>query len=368
MIRAWTLPSYLRILFLVLMLSGGAVAGLSYHDVAAFVYPFHDTVARARERIARNEKELASDQAYIAGLPLFAHREGMHEAGPLIGPRIHWRRMKPGAVDYAAISDLVIDSGLSDKLGTDWLNASPELWRGLDFAWMAQLADRDHWDVEKNSVSDPSDLLEPEPLGSDLFAWAKLRLAKGLHEKALSSAVAEVEALARLCFTTERLGLGLYGVALLSDVRRAQEKAEGPPPSRIELQRAQRALWGAYAFARLETPPEYAGHFDRLSLGRCIALHDGVRGALLVRAELHDAYPEEYRRLELLLARTPECRLGKIRAKWAASDDLPELRATGWKRVLWRWSPAWRRSQGEWLVAIGAQDWFKGYGRDRATR
>jgi hypothetical protein len=366
MIRGRTMKRTLTGVLLVLVLAGVAVAGFSYHE-AVQALSFQETVARTRERIARHEKEFTNDQAYVASLPLFAHRNGTRDAGPLIGPRVHWIRMKPGAVDYPAISDLAIDRGLSDKLGKDWLNASPELWRGLDFGWMAQLADCDYWDVERNSASDPSDLKGPEPFGSDLSAWAMLRLAKGLHENALSSAIAEVRELARLCFTTERLDSGLHGIALLAQVRRAQETAKGQPDG-IELQRIQRALWGAYAFTRIETPPEYARYFDRLAVGRCVGLHDGAWGALVIRAELRDARPEEYRRLELLLARAPECRLGRIREKWALSDAPPERRATWWERTLWRWSPAWRRSQVETLVAIGAQDWFKGYDRDRPAK
>jgi hypothetical protein len=118
------------------------------------------------------------------------------------------------------------------------------------------------------------------------------------------------------------------------------------------------------AFARLETPPEHADTFDQLLVGRCSALHGGTWTALLTRAELHESRTAEYRRLEELLERSPDCRLGRIRARWPLPDDVIPRGNSWWDRTLWRWSPAWRRVHGEILVAIGAQDWFRGYDRD----
>jgi hypothetical protein len=359
-------------LLLILVLVGGGVVCLlclPYFRMYKSGFAFDVTVSRAGKMIASHEREFLSDQAYAASLPIFAPRAGTRDAGPLIGPRIHWTRVKPGAVDYAALSDGAIDRGIFDKIGEDWLNAPPELWHRLDFGWMAQLAQFDYWDIEKNSVSDPSDLIGPDPLSGDLFAWAELRLAKGLHENTLSSAVAEVEELARLCFTTERHSLGLYGIALLADIRRAREKAR-LPRFEADLGRINRALWGAIAFARLETPPEYARDYDHLVVGRCAALQYGAWSAIMTRPELRESRFREYGRLDLLLARTPECRLGRIRQRWALSDELAAPRdasSSWWERLLWRWSPAWRRVQGEILVAIGAQDWFKRYDRVRAN-
>ena len=357
-------------LLLALVLAGVGVAWLPYYRMYQSAFAFDVTVTRAGKVIAPHETEFLSDQAYAAGQPFFASRKGTRDAGPLIGPRIHWTIVKPGSVQHAALSDAVIDGDVFDKLGKDWISAPPDLWRGLDFGWMAQLARCDHWDIEKNSVSDPSDLVGPDPVAGDLFAWGRLRLAKGVHENALSSAVAEVEDLARLCFTAERHSLGMYGIALLADARRAREKGGLPHPG-VDLGRIQRALGGAIAFARLETPPEYASNFDHLMVGRCAALQYGAWSAIMIRANLRGSRAEEYRRLDLLLGRTPECRLGRIRERWALPDESPHPDDAGgrswWERLLWRWSPAWRRIQGEILVGIGAQDWFKGYERNRSN-
>jgi hypothetical protein len=356
-------------LLLVLMLAGVGVVSVAYYGVYKPAIAFGATVTRAGKVIAPHEKEFLSDQAYAASLPFFASRKGTRDAGPLIGPRIHWTIAKPGAVNDAALSDAVIDRDVFDKIGKNWLSAPPELWRGLDFGWMAQLAQCDYWDIEKNSVSDRSDLMGPDPVPGDLFAWAKLRLAKGVHENALPSAVAEVEDLARLCFTAERHSLGLYGIGLLADARRAREKGGLPHPE-LDLGRIQRALGGALAFARLETPPEFAGNFDHLMVGRCAALQYGAWAAIIIRAELRGARAEEYRRLDHLLRRTPECRLERIRGRWALPDEPLNPNDAGsdwWDRLLWRWSPAWRRAKAETLVGIGSQDWFKGYDRNRSN-
>jgi hypothetical protein len=335
-------------------------AGLEYYRVYRKVFAFEKSVARTDESIRRHGKDFLEDQAYAASLPLFARRIGTRDAGPVIGPRIHWIGVKPGLIEHPALYDKAIDRGLFDKLGEDWPNAAPDLWRNLDFSWMRELAQLDFWDLEENSVSDPADLLGPRPDASDLWAWAKLRLAKGLHENALPAAVAEVEDLARLCFTSERLDVEVDGLYLLSAVRTAQKRA-GSAQSRTDLGRIQRALFGALAFARLETPPEHTRTLDQLVVGRCSALHNGTWAALSSRAELHDSRSAEYRRLEDLLARFPECRLRMIRARWPLPDGVTPQGSAWWDRTLWRWSPAWRRVQGEIMVAIGAQDWFKGY-------
>jgi hypothetical protein len=353
---------------LVVLLVGAGVAGLANSRLRGPPdFTFDASVARAGKAIAGHEAQFLDDQAYLASHPLFAPRKGARDAGSVIGPRIHWVRVRPGTLDYPALSDDAIDRGLYDKLGADWLDAPPERWSGLDFGWMAQLAQQDFWDLERNSISDPDDLLRPEPLSSDLFAWAELRLARGLHENALPAAVAEVQELARLCFTTEHFATHIAGIALLASVNEAQKKSAGSLPW-AELGRIQRSLFGAQAFARLETPPQYAPDFDKLVVGRCAALGDGAWTALLTRAELVDSHPEEYRRLESLLVHAPECRLRRIRERWALPDEITLKDRSGWDGILWRWSPAWRRFHGETLVAIGALDWFKGYDRAPAAK
>jgi hypothetical protein len=348
------------VVLLGLLLVLGVGSGLFYYWLYRTGFAFDVSVARTGESIQRHSEKFLDDQIYVAGLPLFAKRSGTRDAGPVIGPRVHWFRVKPGGVEYPSLSDLAIDRSLHDKLGDDWLNAAPELWRGVDFGWMDELTQLDFWDLEENSVSDPVDLLGPRPDSFDLWTWAELRLAKGFRENALPAAVTEVEDLARLCFTTERLSTALDGIAILTFVRTAQKRAGGFP-SGPDLGRIRRAFFGSIAFARLETPPEFAATFDMLRVGRCSALHDGSSIALLIRAELHGSRSEEYRRLEGLLARTPECGLRRIRERWALPDDLTPQGNSWWDRSLWRWSPAWRRVQGEILIAIGAQDWFKGY-------
>lgn len=367
MFRARTVWKLLLGLLAVILV---VVAGLAVHFhywTYRSGFAFDVTVGRAREAIARHARQFQEDQAYAAGLPLFASRTGGLDAGPVIGPRIHWVRIEPGEVAYPSLSDLAIDLGRYEQLGEDWPNAPPELWRDLDFRWMAQLAQLDFWDLEQNSIPNGADVPGPTPHLTDLLAWAKLRLAKGHQENALSTAVAEVEDLARLCFTTETFSTEMDGIALLGVVREAQKRLGGSSPV-TDVGRIHRAVIGAHAFARLETPPEHAARFDQLRVGRCAALHDGAWIALATRADLRESRAAEYRRLASLLERAPECRLRRIRERWGLPDDPAPSGGAWWERTLWRWSPAWRRMNGEILVAIGAQDWFKGYDRPRCAK
>jgi hypothetical protein len=368
-VRARTVVKILLGVVVTVLLGGGGLVAFTFYRVYRSAGAFDVSVARTQKLIATHEQRFLEDQAYLAGLPLFAPRKGTRDAGPVIGPRIHWVRMKPGVVDYPALSGDAIDRGLYDKLGEDWLNALPERWIGLDFGWMGLLAQLDYWDLEQNSVGDPTDLHGPEPLSEDLLAWAELRLAKGLSEKALAPALAEVQDLARLCFTAERFNSNFDGIRLLATVKLAQKRAGGPLPN-VDLGRIQRGFFGALPFARLETPPEYAATFDRIAVGRCAALHEGAWTAIAVRPGLFDSRVEEFNRLEQLFTRTPQCRLGRMRERWALPDDVtPTYYASSWwDRILWQWSPAWRRIQGEFLVAIGAQEWFKGYDRESSVK
>jgi hypothetical protein len=111
------------------------LAELAYHRVHDKAFAFEKSVARTGESIRRHSREFLDDQAYSAGLPLFTKRSGTRDAGSVIGPRIHWVRVKPGGVEYAALSDRAIDHGLFEKLGEDWPHAAPELWSDVDFSW-----------------------------------------------------------------------------------------------------------------------------------------------------------------------------------------------------------------------------------------
>jgi hypothetical protein len=324
------------------------------------------SAARAREALAAHRQQFVDDQHVLAGLPFFASRPGNRDAGPLIGPRVRWIRVDPEAAP-GSVPGMMLDPTVMDKLGKDWMHAGPEAWTGVDLAWMARLKEYDLWDVDQNSLpSHPRFFLDTEPDSRDLWGWAELRIAKGIHDGAVGPALSEVEELARLCFTTERFFPQIDGLGILGLVRQTRQllamTATAPAADRENIPRMKRALFGAIAFARLGTPASYETDFSRIAVGRCAALHDGVELALYLRALLRDTRSADYQHMERLLAAAPDCRLGSLRRRWALADDERLLQSNSWwDRVKMRWIPGSRRRRGEVLVAISEQDWFKQY-------
>jgi hypothetical protein len=240
------------------------------------------------------------------------------------------------------------------------MHAAPVLWSGVDFGWMARLAEYDYWDVDRNAVApDHDSWSDTEPDTMDLVAWSKMRIAKGINEHSLAPAVSEVQELARLCLTAERFPTQLAGVAMLRHARRAAEREApelaGRTVDNESTDRMLRVISAVRGFARLETPASYEGDFDRIVLGRCAALHDGLRTALLVRSQLREARPADYQHLERLLAASPECRIASVRQRWARPAQERASQPNHW------WDDVLMRRKGEVLLSIAEQDWFRPY-------
>ena len=323
------------------------------------------SAARAREALVAHRQEFIDDQNFLASLAFFAARPGKRDAGPLIGPRVHWSCVGPEGA-HGSVPGLMLDQTVIDKLGKDWMHAGPEAWTGVDLAWMSRLKEYDLWDLDQNRVpSDPRFFSDPNPDNRDLFGWAKLRIAKGIHDGAVGPALSEVEELARLCFATERLSPQIDGLAILGLVSQTRQRlaiAAPAPDADREIPRIKRAVFGAIAFARLGTPVSYEADFSRIAVGRCAALHEGLQIALQIRADLRDTRPADYQHMERLLAAAPDCRLGSLRRRWALADDERQFQSDGWwDRVTTRWIPGSRHLRGEVLLAISEQDWFRQY-------
>jgi hypothetical protein len=338
-----------------------AVAFIGY-TVHVMHKTFETSATRARAALAAHRDEFMEDQRWLASLPMFAPRSGNRDAGSLIGPRVHWI-----VAGSPSAEPLALDPTAIDKLGDGWVRAGPDVWGAVDLGLMAHLGEYDFWDVDRNSVPPGQQFsMDAEPSITDLAAWAKLRIAKGVHDGALGSAVADVQELARLCFTAERFETQMAGLATLGILRQARERlgaaVPAPAAERESIARVRRAIFGARAFARLQTAASYEGDFAQIAMGRCAALYDGSHTALLLRAQLREARPADYQHVERLLASSPECRLGSVRRRWAVPDDerLSEPKEW-WDRMLMHRIPAYRRFIGETLLAISEQDWFKQY-------
>jgi hypothetical protein len=340
--------------------------GFSAYTLRAMRKTLETSAARASAALAAHRQEFMDDQLFLASLAFFAPRAGKRDAGLLIAPRVRWILASPEGAT-GSVHGVTLDQTMTDKLGKDWMYAGPEAWTGVDLGWMSRLARYDLWDLDQNSVpSDPRSFRDREPESRDLWGWAKLRIAKGVHDGAVGPALGEVEELARLCFTTERFQSQIAGLGILELEALARKRlaitAPAPTADPETILRIKRAIFGAIAFARLGTPISYEEDFSRIAVGRCAALHDGLQIALQLRADLRDTRSADYQHMERLLAAAPDCRLGSLRQRWALSDDERLFQADSWwDRVTMRWIPGWRHFQSEVIVALSEQDWFGHY-------
>jgi len=338
--------------------------------------------ARQGAALAKYHRAFLEDERFAATLPILAWRAGDRDASLVIAPRVGWIVIDPKTLESyrrALPEDargLELDAGLVKKIDKDWLNVDPALWVGLDFTWMRRLADYDYWDLDRHNLapSPPGYLYGASPDLEKLSAWAKLRLARGLHDGDPATAIREVEQLARLCTTTEETDVIAVGLSLLPLADKVRERAVslqrgagdlGKPLREGDWARLHRALWAAIAHAELRASAAYDGDWGEIAVGRCAALAWTMGMALPERPFLLDSYRAEYEHLGRLLAASPECRLPRLRKLWA-QPDFPDivasLEGTSWPmRAVIRWVPAVRTLFGEMLVAISEQDWFRNY-------
>jgi hypothetical protein len=282
---------------------------------------------------------------------------------------VAWRSPGPGAT--ATRGEKALPPATLGKLGGDWLHAGPEVWSGIDVAWMASLAQYDLWDFDRNDLP-ATPQLDPdsEPVGADLWAWAELRIARGVHDGAATQALAEVRELARLSFTTERRGTQIAGLMLLSLVMDARDRlgitVPMPETDAGTIRRMLRATTGAFALVRLWTPASYEADFTGVRVGRCTALHDGLWTALQVRPLLRDELGPEYQRLDRLLAAAPDCRLGTLRSRWARPDEPQSSEPDDWRDVVLQRIAG--HLEGKIVLGRSEQDWLGGYEERGRTR
>jgi hypothetical protein len=329
--------------------------------------------ARFRERIMADQRRWVAD-------PLFVTRDG-GDAAALMFQHVSWRSGVPPARGLPAS----VTSALRDA-GNAWLTHPLEL-TGVDTEWMRELAAYGHWDLEGPGTplhGTPFNGLEDEyPSFVDVMDAARVRLRLGIDEGEPGPALDDVQELARLCFTSERLISDMVGAAVLGLHRRASEhaRANGLDAggvrefSEAEVESLRGALWAASsATSLLGTPTAIAPDFPLV--GRCSAQLE-LAGPLLVRPYARSVFRERYRELDEGLATSP-CRVGRLRAAWS-THGVAELPLGGAALCSSATTgpassctipdfvvhlPFVRDTIGTTLVSIGAPDWFKYYRGD----
>ncbi|MBI3185329.1 MAG: hypothetical protein HYZ28_24590 [Myxococcales bacterium] len=116
------------------------------------------------------------------------------------------------------------------EYGNDWPKRVREQdYAGLDFSWMGELHQFDHWDVlAEGPLRDGREVQfveAPIPNFFDLMTWAKLRFARALRAGDLAAASQDVRQLALLLRTTGLLLADMVALGLLRIEAAAYEAA-----------------------------------------------------------------------------------------------------------------------------------------------
>ena len=332
----------------VLVVRGARVEGDKLAARAAELDPAGRRAEWERELDARRGP-LRDDRARLGALePLFSSSGSRGDAGPVLNAMLEWPAPWPGRPRPA----LHLPPEVVDRLvgwGEGDLHRLAEIdFATIDLTWMSQLSQFDHWDLERHSPWDEVSADEEaadwfrdrEPHLEGLTPWVKLRLMKGLESGEPWDALGETRQLVRLLLSTETLLASVEAMVLLHLEREAYVAALASRPDKVsgwpvvgnaETAPAAIRYWRALpALLGLASP---ATDFDdaarERSPGLCAALREASRSALALRPLLDEARASGYRRLEVVLAAMPECRLTRVRAAFAASSLSARWRALG---------------------------------------
>lgn len=348
------------------------------------------SAAQVEAAIARHREAFLADEATAAAHPALAVRAGDRDAGPFLNPRLPWDA-SPAALDAwrrtlpRDTPSLALDEARAAKPKEWSWKTPPDLWRGLDFGWMAGLAAYDRWDLDVASPRTRPAVPywdAPLPRFGTLVAWSRLRLAKGIAEGRPAEAAAEVADVARLLLGTENVVGVLAGIEVLAMNERAREASGAPPGAWPGLDAAsaaaaRRAARGAIAFFAIDTPERFAADAARIRFARCAAIEEAVRVETYARPLLAPARPEAYARLGRTLDAARDCRLVRLRRVWAegaarrwgredacGAEPARGLADRAWCEVqlVALRVPPLRALYGDWLAALGGPDWLEAYG------
>lgn len=378
---------------------------LAFVLVLAVVYGFKFKM-RSDYREIRDDRnrELAKwlpaieeDQRLVGAEPFFATSTATRDAGPFLNPRVAWtgdekeiaawRARQQGPPPLFTIPDAVQKKVDSWPKGS-WVDHAADIdYRELPLDLFVQLAEYDHWDIERNSPL--ADFIGTDPFEAPLIdpmvlqRLARLRLMQALQEGSFDRAAGEVDQLARLLHSTETLIGAISAIAVLGLLDRAQMKlvaGSGTTQYRRVLsdtrQRARRLAYALPSLATLDAPAEIAGRVlggDRIPFGRCAAFNEGMWFSWFARPLLRDEMPERYAELDRLLKSATGCRLRQLRRHWSdpslvppdfdklsiADKDADQPPAPAWSRLTF--VPGVKSAIGYILAAIAAPDRFKYY-------
>lgn len=238
---------------------------------------------------ARVVDQYCADTKALRARAEFKPNARQHDAAVFMEGRADWESGRVGLLHLPQALVATLEA-------PGWQSAGPELYAGLDFSWLKQLLEFDHWSLSaQGPLRDgrPTAFVDaPLPNYLTLLHWARLRLLKGAHEGQLEQATTEVLHLADLCASGGTLiGEMMRASSFHGLVRETWARAGRAPPvapfSETERGRVRAAAFAGTYLLYPGVPNEVRAKALECVPMRCAALQE----ALAVAASLRGVRP-----------------------------------------------------------------------------
>ncbi len=248
-----------------------------------------------------------------------------HDAAIYLDVRVGWLDRH-----RASTGLLQLPTSLRERLENppgNWLTFTDADYAGLDFSWMTQLLDFDHWSLAGDGLLKNEDGVgfwdSPLPNYLILRDWAKLRLVKGKNEHDLAQASLEVRHVGDLiasngAWVSELMRSKFYGLERSAWDAAGQQPAE-PLPSADDLERLRQSTFASHFFLFPGVPKEVREKALACARVRCVA----VTEALGMAAGTRDLEPDAADDLEWLSAQ-PGCDRALAQQYARKTTSLPQ--------------------------------------------
>ena len=286
-----------------------------------------------QKEITFNFEQYIKDQNVFKDVQLFSSSNNGRDVGEWLNPRVKWT----GGKSQTQPDILDLDNKTIQLVGRSW--GDPNQFRNfnkLDSSWIEIVQQYDYWDFYRmgpqKTLSEPdgelvSPFTIPVPDMSNLVAWAKIRLMQGYANGRILAAISEVHHLARLTFSTESLIGSMTTISLLTAEREAFELAVQEKlianqdlnfvPSRDDIVKFKRALWGIGAFLSYSSPEEIIQKIlekPQLPIGACGALFETNASGLFIQPYVQNKPTQKSLMDHLYTRGKKECRLSYLKA------------------------------------------------------
>lgn len=277
-----------------------------------------------QNQLLKHKKLIEEDQRVLSKYEVFQPSRGTKDAGPFLNSKVHW---EIGDIHHQG--SLVLPEFLNREMNKDWAIKKPLFKKlGLNFSWMKELLQYDHWSPDTNSPAFPENKKYltysfPVPSYRDLITWAKLRLLYGKETGDTQSAYREVRHLIRLIWTNDYLVSSMVAVNMLKlehqfhEVLLPEEEGSWELIPEDAIMRGKRYFYSSRAFADIALNAEMLNAIPMTEVNLCSIVVEGLMGFISMRDMMKAELEGRYAAMAELVKRSQDkCRKTIVHQMW----------------------------------------------------